>query len=112
MVEKNPKTDDEILQEKLQKIRDQKGVLGYILRGPKSASIDINDPTKIIDYAIFSATTLEVGSKMTETLQMGEVDTIVVESEETKLLSMNINNNHLSLFMERHVDHEKLCKNL
>ena len=112
MSDKKPKTEDEILQEKLQEIKDQKGILGYILRGSKSASINIKDPTKIIDYAIFSATALEAGNKMAEPLQIGEVGTIVVETEETKLLSMNINNNHLSLFMERNVDHDKLYKSL
>ena len=112
MIVKKPKTDVEIVQKKLQSIRDQKGILGYILRGSKSASIDLKDPAKIIDYAMFSATALDVGHNMTETLQMGEVDTIVVESEETKLLSMNINNHHLSLFMEKSVNHDKLSKKL
>ena len=112
MIVKKPKTDIEILQKKLQNIIDQKGILGYILRGSKSASIDLKDPTKIIDYALLSSTTLDVSRDMIESLQMGEVDTIVVESEETKLLSMNINNHNLSLFMEKSVDHDKLCKRL
>ena len=100
------------MQKKLQSINDQKGILGYILRGSKSAFIDLKDPTKIIDYAMFSTTAIEVGHNMTETLQMGEVNTIVVETEETKLLSMNINNHHLSLLMEKSVNHDKLCKKL
>ncbi|UCC58132.1 MAG: hypothetical protein JSW14_07215 [Candidatus Bathyarchaeum sp.] len=112
MIVKKPKTDIETVQKKLQSINDQKGILGYILRGSQSASIDLKDPTKIIDYAMFSATAIDVGRNMTETLQMGEVNTIVVESEETKLLSMNINNHHLSLFMEKSVNHDKLYKNL
>jgi len=104
--------DDEKMQEKLQEIKDQEGIIGYILRSPKSASIDLKDPTKIIEYAILSSTAFDVGHDITEALQMGEVDTIVVESEETKLLSMNINNHRLSLFMEKSVDHDKLYKNL
>lgn len=112
MIVKKPKTDVESVQEKLQSIMDQKGILGYILRASKSASIDMKDPTKIMDYAMFSATTRDVGRNMTNILQMGEVDTIVVESEETKLLSMNITNHHLSLFMKKSVDHDKLSKDL
>ena len=104
--------DAEKMQEKLQEIKDQEGIIGYILRSPKSASIDLKDPTKIIEYAILSSTAFDVGHDITEAIQMGEVDTIVVESEETKLLSMNINNHHLSLFMEKSVDHDKLYKNL
>lgn len=104
--------DAEKMQEKLQEIKDQEGIIGYILRSPKSASIDLKDPTKIIEYAILSSTAFDVGHDITEALQMGEVDTIVVESEETKLLSMNINNQRLSLFMKKSVDHDKLYKNL
>jgi len=117
MLAKNSQTDDtendiEKMQEKLQEIKDQEGIIGYILRGTKSASIDLKDPTKIIDYAVLSSTTFDASRNMTEALQMGEVDTIIVESEETKLLSMNINNHRLSIFMEKNVDHNKLYKNL
>lgn len=117
MLVKNSETDDtendvEELHEKLQDINDQEGIIGYILRGPKSASIDLKDPTKIIDYAILSSAVFDVSQNMTEALQMGEVDTIVVESEETKLLSMNINNHRLSIFMEKSVNHNKIYKNL
>jgi len=117
MLAKNSKTDDtendiEKIQEKLQEIKDQEGIIGYILRGTKSASIDLKDPTKIIDYAVLSSTAFDASRNMAEALQMGEVDTIIVESEETKLLSMNINNHRLSIFMEKSVDHNKLYKNL
>jgi len=117
MLVKTTETNDnenntEKMQEKLQEIKDQEGIIGYILRGSKSASIDLKDPTKIIDYAVLSSTAFDAGSSMTEILQMGEVDNIVVESEETKLMSMNINDHRLSLFMEKSVDHNKLYKDL
>jgi predicted regulator of Ras-like GTPase activity (Roadblock/LC7/MglB family) len=117
MLMKSTKTDDqesetEILQEKLQKIKEQEGIIGYILRNSKSASIDLNDPTKIIDYAVLSSTAIDTGNDMTETLQLGEVDTIVLETEETKLLSMKTNDHNLSIFMEKTVDHDKLFKRL
>jgi predicted regulator of Ras-like GTPase activity (Roadblock/LC7/MglB family) len=117
MLVKNSETDDtendvENMQEKLQEIKNQEGIIGYILKSKKSASINVKDPKKIIDYAILSSAVFDVSQNMTETLQMGEVDTIVVESEETKLLSMNINNHRLSIFMEKSVDHNKIYKNL
>ena len=107
-------TEDETekLHEKLQEIKEQEGIIGYILRGSKSASIDLKDPTKIIDYAVLSSTTFETSNNIAETLQMDEVDTIVVESEEMKLLSMNANSHQLSIFMEKTVDHNKLYKSL
>ena len=105
-------TPNNEIQEKLQEIKEQEGIIGYILRGSQSASINLKDPTKIIDYAVLSSTAFDVGHNMTETLQMGEIDHIVVESEKAKLLSMNIKNNRLSLFMEKSIDHNKLYKTL
>jgi len=117
MADTNTETDEtenelEELQEKLQEIKDQEGIIGYILRGTKSASIDLKDPTKIIDYAVLSSTAFDASTNMTEALQMGEPKKIVIESEETKLLSMNVNNHRLSIFMEKTVNHNKLYKNL
>ncbi len=117
MTERNTETDEtenelEELQEKLHEIKDQEGIIGYILRGTKSASIDLKDPTKIIDYAVLSSTAFDASTNMTEALQMGEPKKIVIESEETKLLSMNVNNHRLSIFMEKTVNHNKLYKNL
>ena len=104
--------DVEKLQEKLQEIKNQEGIIGYILRNKKSASIDLKDPKKMIDYALFSSTVFDVSQNMTEDLQMNEVDNILVESEEIKLLSMNVNNSRISIFMEKSVNHEKIYKNL
>ena len=112
MLFKKVKTDVEVLQEKLKEIKDQDGVIGYILKGSESASIDLKDPRKIIEYAVLSSTAFDAGRNVTETLQMGEVDTIVVESEDTKLLSIHLNNHHLSIFMEKSVDHNRIYKNL
>jgi predicted regulator of Ras-like GTPase activity (Roadblock/LC7/MglB family) len=117
MLDENSETDyieDDVgeLEEKLQEIKNQEGIIGYILRSKKSASIDLKDNTKMIDYALLSSTVFDVSQDMTEDFQMGEVNSIVVESEETKILSMNIDNHRLSLFMEKHVNHDKLCKKL
>jgi predicted regulator of Ras-like GTPase activity (Roadblock/LC7/MglB family) len=108
----NVEDDVEELEEKLQEIKNQEGIIGYILRSEKSASIDLKDPTKMIDYALLSSTVFDVSQNMTEDLQIGEVNSIVIESEETKILSMNIDNHRLSLFMEKDVNHDKLYKKL
>jgi len=113
MSAKNKSKDDiEIMQEKLQSIKGREGIIGFILRGSNSASIDLKDPTKIIDYAALSAAAFEAGQDMSAVLEIGKVDTILLEGEETKVLSMVINNHRLSIFMEKNVDHNKLCKDL
>jgi predicted regulator of Ras-like GTPase activity (Roadblock/LC7/MglB family) len=106
------KTKTESLQKKLHYIKDQEGVIGYILRDEKSASIDLKDPKKIIEYAMLSSTAFDVGQNISEDLQMGELQTLLLESEETKLLSMKIDERRLSLFMEKNVNHKKIYKEI
>jgi len=108
------KTKEKIenLQETLKDIKTREGIIGYILRSPNSASIDLKDPTKIIDHAILSATAFEAGQNISNTFEIGEVDDIIMEGGDMKILSMTIGDNRLSIFMEKNVDHDKLCEDL
>jgi predicted regulator of Ras-like GTPase activity (Roadblock/LC7/MglB family) len=106
------KNDVEALQEKLQSIKGREEIIGYILRGSNSASIDLKDPTKIVEYAILSTTAFEAGQGLSAMFEIGEVDSIITEGEETKILSKVVNNHRLSIFMKKNVDHNKLCKDL
>lgn len=108
------KSDKEIenLQEALRDIKTREGIIGYIIRGTNSASIDLKDPTKIIDHAMLSATTLEAGEDISRAFEIGKVDAIILEGGDTKILSMKIGDNRLSIFMEKNVDHDKLRENL
>ena len=106
------KNDVEALQEKLQSIKGREEIIGYILRGSNSASIDLKDPTKIVEYAILSTTAFETGQDMSAMFEIGEVESIITEGEDTKILSRVVNDHRLSIFMEKDVDHNRLCKDL
>ena len=108
----NNENRNEVLQEKLQEIKEQEGIIGYILRGSKSASIDLKDPKKIIEYAMLSSTTFDVGKDISEELQMGDIEKILVESENSKFLSTTMDDQHLTIFMEKNVNHNKIYKEL
>lgn len=107
-----PENDIEALQEKLQSIKGREEITGYILRGPNSASIDLKDPTRIVDYAILSATAFEAGNDISTMLEIGEVESIVAEGEDMKIMSKTVNDHSLSIFMDKNVDHHKLSKEL
>ena len=49
---------NEKLKENINKIKTKEGMIGYILRNANSASIDLKDPTRIIDYAVLSSSKL------------------------------------------------------
>ncbi len=111
--ETESKTDQkDLLLKKIQEFNNKEGILGYILRSEKSASIDLKDPTKIIEYAMLSSQVQEVGNNMQEKMDLGDLENIVLESNDKKLLYKNINNQQVTIFMEKSTDHNKLCKNL
>lgn len=108
-VEATPVND---LRASLEEIKDYNGVIGYILRNSTSAAIDLKDPIKIIDYAILSSSALDASEELSELFNLGEVKNIVVEGKETKVLSLTIGENRISVFMEKNADREKILRKL
>lgn len=103
---------NETLHLKLQNIKAKEGIIGYIIRDPKSASVDIKDPTKIIDYALLSSTLHDSAESMMSAFELGEVNNIVVEGKDVKVLSLTIGDNRISIFMNKNVNHNTIYKDL
>jgi len=93
-------------------IKKREGMLGFILRNSKSASVDINDPAKIMDYAILSAESVETGEVTSEIFELGSINSIIVEGKDTKILTLITGEQRLSIFMDKKVDHTNLLKEL
>jgi len=102
----------ENLHASLESIKARDEIIGYILRDPKSASVDIKDPSKIIDYAVLSSTVLDSGEYMTSTFELGKVNHIVIEGGDVKVLSLTTGDHRISVFMSKNVDHDAICKSL
>lgn len=56
----------EVTPERLRTVLDEmrtkdSAIVGYIIRNTKSASVDLNDPAKIIDFASLSSAAKETG---------------------------------------------------
>jgi predicted regulator of Ras-like GTPase activity (Roadblock/LC7/MglB family) len=96
----------------LDEMKTNDGIVGYILRNTRAASIDLNDPTKLIDYAILSSSAKETGQELSQTFDLGEIENVLIDGRDVKLLFLTIGENDISVFMERSVDHTKVCKTL
>jgi predicted regulator of Ras-like GTPase activity (Roadblock/LC7/MglB family) len=96
----------------LEEIKKCEGVIGYILRNTTSAAIDLNDPSKIIDYATLSSTAFEASEKLSELIDLGKVKTIIVEGKDTKTLHLSIDENNVSIFMEKNADAQKILEKI
>lgn len=96
----------------LESINTKEGVIGYILRDSTSASVDIKDPSKIIDYAVLSAAAFESSESLSQLFGLGKIRSIVVEGKDMKILCLTTGDNSLSVFMEKTVDHNSIYKKL
>ncbi|MDH5482391.1 MAG: hypothetical protein OEY22_05890 [Candidatus Bathyarchaeota archaeon] len=96
----------------LEEIKTYEGVIGYILRNSTSATIDLKDPTKIIDYAILSSSSVDASQELSELFDLGDVKKIILEGKEVKILSLTIDENKVSIFTEKNVDQEKILKRI
>jgi len=100
------------LRSTLDKIKAKEGVIGYILRASTSAAVDIKDPSKIIDYAVLSASALESAESLSEAFGLGKLSNIVVEGKDLKVLLLSVGEHRISVFMEKNVDHNPIFKEL
>jgi predicted flap endonuclease-1-like 5' DNA nuclease len=108
----NAHNNNDKLKENVRKIKEKEGIIGYISRDSTSASIDLNDPTKVIDYAILSSSTLEASQELSRIFTLGEVTNILVEGNTAKLFSFHIKENKISVFMEKQINHNRIHKDL
>ena len=96
----------------LDQIKAHEGVIGYILRNATSASIDLKDPAKIVDYAILSSSALDASKELTGLLELGDPRSVIVEGKSSKMLSVVVGDNKISVFMEKSVDCEAILRKL
>jgi len=111
-----PKIEEKVeiadLRATLESIKSKEGIIGYIIRGPTSASVDIKDPSKIIDYAALSAEAIESGESLSNTFELGKICDIILEGKNLKILSLTKGQQQLSIFMEKNVDPNNVCKEI
>jgi len=100
------------LNEKLAKIRKNKGVIGYILRNTTSATIDLKEPEKMVEYAIFSSQVLDSSQEISDLFETGDVENVLIEGKENKVLCMKIDGNKISIFMEKGADAADIQKQI
>jgi len=100
------------LKSNLEQTKSYDGVIGYIMRNSTSATIDLKDPTKIVDYAIVSSSALDAGNEFSKLFDLGDMEDIIVEGKTAKILSLSIGENKVSVFMDKNADCAQILKKL
>jgi predicted regulator of Ras-like GTPase activity (Roadblock/LC7/MglB family) len=98
------------LGDKLAKLRKDKDVIGYIIRNKVSATIDLEKPEKLAEYAIFSSQVLESSQEISDQFKLGDVENVLIEGKDSKTLCMNIEGNRIGIFMEKNAKHANILK--
>jgi predicted regulator of Ras-like GTPase activity (Roadblock/LC7/MglB family) len=96
----------------LEEIKKCDGVIGFILRNTTSAAIDLNDPTKVIDYAILSSSTFDASEQLSELFDLGKIKNIIVEGKDAKTVHLSVDENNISIFMEKSADIKEILEKI
>ncbi|MEM2953829.1 MAG: hypothetical protein QXU21_06105 [Candidatus Bathyarchaeia archaeon] len=102
----------EDLKTSLEEIKGYDGVIGYILRNSTSAAIDLKDPSKLIEYAILSSSSLDAGEELSKLFHLGAVKHIVIDGKNIRALSLTSGENKISVFLEKNADLKKVLEKL
>ena len=96
----------------LAEIRKLKGVIGYILRSNTSAILDLTEADKIAQYGILSSQIHDSCQEIAKQFNLGEMESMLVEGENVKVLCMSIGENKISVFMEKKATHSWIIKRI
>lgn len=100
------------LNDSLAEIRKLEGVIGYIFRSEGAATIDLNEPDKIIEYAKLSTELLDCKEVIEQQFDVGSVECIIAEGKNTKVLCIAKGINRISVFMTNTSDYHDVMKKL
>ncbi len=100
------------LRQDLEKVKELEGVIGYILRDSSIATINLEDPEKLVDYAILSSLALEVGDTLAERLELGDVRDVTLKGKDVKVISLTRDETKISVFVDKEDQYEKVLSKL
>ncbi len=87
------------------------GVKGYILRNRTKAVIELQNPAKILDYALLLSEATEANEKISKLFHLN-VTKSVVEGSEIKMLCATVGENRLGIFMDKSLDHMDIFRQI
>jgi len=96
----------------MEEIRNYDGVVGYILKNTTSASIDVKDPSKIIDYAMLSSTIFDMAEEFSTLFNLEDIKDIIINGKNLKIVSLSVGKNRISIFLESNSDTDKVLKKI
>ena len=84
------------------------GVIGYILKDSASATIDLPDPERTVEYAMLASQAFEAAEELSELFSLGDIEYTLIECSEMKVLFAAFWEFEFCIFMEKNIDHNEI----
>jgi len=96
----------------LAEIRKLRGVKGYILCSSTAAVADLTPNAALSQYAVLSHQISNCTRSIAEQFNLADVEGIIIEGTQLKVLCMSIDGNKLSIFMDKTCLHTWIVKRI
>ena len=100
----------ENLQATLTEVRKNDDIQGFILKNSTQAVVDLNNTEELADLALLSSQLFDSSAKLFDLFHAGAMKTVVLEGARIKMLCLNVDENQVSLIMEKSADTAKVLK--
>lgn len=98
------------LRTNLAEIRKCEGVIGYILKDPTTATIDLQDPAKTVEYAMLASEAFDSYEELRELFDLGDAESVLMECKNIKLVCLAIGDCTVGIFMEKTTDQAEILR--
>jgi len=96
----------------LSKMCERPEVLGFILRDATTATINLKEPEKIVDYALLTSQAMESSQEISQMFNLGDFESTLIEGKNMKTLCFVLDENRVNIFMEKDVDHADILNSV
>jgi len=97
---------------RLSKMCERPEILGFIMRDTTTATINLKEPEKIVDYALLTSQALESSQEISQMFNLGDFESTLIEGKNMKTLCFVLDENRVNIFMEKDVDHADILKSV
>ncbi len=94
----------------LAEIRKYPGVIGYILKDSVTATIDLQTPSRLVEYATLASKAFDVHAELSVLFELGDIQAATIECKNLKALCVVMGDCTVNIFMEKNVNQLEILR--
>ncbi len=92
----------------LKEVNQMEGVLGYILKNDSTATINLKDSQKTVEYALLTSQAFDAIKEFSNLFSLGKLESATIECATLKVVLVKIGEYTLNVFMGKTVEPQKV----